>query len=193
MIWPDLLATWWAALQHIQAGLGQGVLAALQNTRSTPPPVLATLLINDLSMMGEPSALILEDYHTINIQSIHDFMSYLVDHMPAQMHLVIISRGDPPLPLARLRARGQLTEIRQSDLAMTQAEIYEFLVQLMNLDLSAEQLQVLESKTEGWVVIKDFLLMTDNNLYNWSQGICKLRSNLLARRVAGISEKPGAP
>ena len=78
-------------------------------------------------------------------------MSYLVDHMPAQMHLVIISRGDPPLPLARLRARGQLTEIRQSDLAMTQAEIYEFLVQLMNLDLSAEQLQVLESKTEGWV------------------------------------------
>ncbi|OGN94042.1 MAG: hypothetical protein A2Z71_11445 [Chloroflexi bacterium RBG_13_50_21] len=138
-------------LQHIQAGLGQGVLAALQNTRSTPPPVLATLLINDLSMLGEPSALILEDYHTINIQSIHDFMSYLVDHMPAQMHLVIISRGDPPLPLARLRARGQLTEIRQSDLAMTQAEIYEFLVQLMNLDLSAEQLQVLESKTEGWV------------------------------------------
>jgi len=138
-------------LQHIQAGLGQAVLGALQNTRSTPPPVLATLLINDLSMLGEPSVLILEDYHTINIQYIHDFMSYLVDHMPAQMHLVIISRGDPPLPLARLRARGQLTEIRQSDLAMTQAELYEFLVQLMNLDLSAEQLQVLESKTEGWV------------------------------------------
>ena len=140
-----------AALQQIQSSLGRGTLAALQNVRATSPHVLATLLINDLSMLVDPSILILEDYHTISTQSIQDFMSYLIDHQPQQMHLVIISRGDPPLPLARLRARGQLTEIRQLDLAMTGAETAEFLVEHMGLDLPPEQLQVLESRTEGWV------------------------------------------
>ena len=140
-----------AALQHIQAGLGQGTLAALQNVHSTSPNVLATILINDLSILTNPSVLILDDYHTINVQSIQDFMGYLIDHQPQEIHLVIISRSDPPLPLARLRARGQLTEIRQVDLAMTGEETSNFLVQHMGLHLSSEQLHILVSRTEGWV------------------------------------------
>ena len=140
-----------AALQQIQAGVGQGTLIALQNVRSTSPHVLATLLINDLSVLANPFILVLDDYHTIDAISIQDFMSYLIDHQPPQLHLVIISRGDPPLPLVRLRARGQLTEIRQLDLALTVAETSEFLVQHMGLDLLPEQLHVLESRTEGWV------------------------------------------
>ncbi|HSB65247.1 MAG TPA: LuxR C-terminal-related transcriptional regulator [Anaerolineales bacterium] len=139
-----------AALQQIQPGLGQGTLAALQSVRSSAPHVLATLLINDFSKLVDSSILVLEDYHTINTQSIHDFMSYLIDHQTQQIHLVIISRSDPPLPLARLRAHAQLTEIRQSDLALTNAETEEFLVQLMGLALSSEQLLDLERRTEGW-------------------------------------------
>lgn len=140
-----------AALQHIQAGVGKGTLAALQNVRSASPHVLATLLINDLSELVDAYVLILEDYHTINTQPIQDFMSFLIDHQPQKMHLVIISRSDPPLPLARLRARGQLNEIRQAELEMTEAESTEFLLRLMKLNMSSDQLQVLESRTEGWV------------------------------------------
>ena len=140
-----------AALQQVRAAVGQGTLAALQNVRSTSPRVLATLLINDLSALADPTVLVLDDYHTLDVQPIQDFISYLIDHQPPQLHLVIISRGDPPLPLARLRARGQLTEVRQQDLALTAVETAEFLVRHMGLDLSPGQLQVLESRTEGWV------------------------------------------
>jgi LuxR family maltose regulon positive regulatory protein len=140
-----------ATLERIQHGLGQGTLAALQNIHSISPNLLATLLINDLSALINPTILVLEDYHAINTQPIHDFMSYLIDHLPSKIHLVIISRGDPPLPVALLRARGQLTEIRQHDLALTEEETREFLVTLMKLDLTSEQMQLLEERTEGWV------------------------------------------
>ncbi|HSF83452.1 MAG TPA: LuxR C-terminal-related transcriptional regulator [Anaerolineales bacterium] len=139
-----------AAFQQIQAGLGQSTFSALQNPRHTAPHVLATLLINELSVAADQIVLILDDYHTIHNQSNHDFMSYLIDHQPQQLHLVIVSRADPPLPLARLRARGQLTELRQLDLAMTRAEVSQFLHKLMDLEISPQELQVLESRTEGW-------------------------------------------
>jgi ATP/maltotriose-dependent transcriptional regulator MalT len=138
------------ALQQIDASLGQGILAALQNVRSTSPRILATLLINDLSMLEGSYILILEDYHSINAQSIQDFISYLIDHQPQQIHLVIISRADPPLPLARLRARDQLTELRQHDLAMTMAETTELFGRHLGLELTTDQVQSLETKTEGW-------------------------------------------
>ncbi len=138
------------ALQQIQADLGQGTLAALQNPRYTPPQVLATSLINDLSALAEQYVLIMDDYHSISAQPIHDYMVYFIDHKPQQIHLVISSRSDPPMPLARLRARGQLTELRQHDLAMTRVETDQFLRKLMDLEVSPEHVQVLESRTEGW-------------------------------------------
>ena len=139
-----------AALQQIRGNLGQGTLAALGAPRPPAPQVLATLLINDLTALSEQVVLILDDYHHLSAQPIHDFMSYLIDHQPPQTHLVILSRLDPPLPLARLRARSQLTEIRQHDLVLTGAEIREFFERCMALELSPAQLQALGSRTEGW-------------------------------------------
>ena len=139
-----------ASFQQIQAGLGQDILAMLQNPRAAAPQLLATFLINDLSSMGGHYLLVLDDYHTITAQPIHEFISYLVDHLPQQMHLIIISRSDPAIPLALLRARGQLTELRQQDLAMTSPEISQFFRQLVELDISPEYLQMLVTRTEGW-------------------------------------------
>ncbi|NIS80932.1 MAG: helix-turn-helix transcriptional regulator, partial [Anaerolineales bacterium] len=94
----------------------------------------------------------LDDYHEIDNQSIHESMSYLVEHMPPNMHLFIATRTDPPLPLARLRARGQMTELRAADLRFTSEEATEFLNKMMDLGLSNSQLETLENRTEGWIV-----------------------------------------
>ncbi len=140
-----------AALGQLGESLGQGTLATLQATRAPSAHVLATLLINDLAALADPYVVILDDYQAITAQAIHDFMGYLIDHQPECMHLVVISRADPSLPLARLRARGQLAEVRQLDLALTTAETAEYLEQHMNLDVTREHVEVLERRTEGWV------------------------------------------
>jgi LuxR family maltose regulon positive regulatory protein len=162
-----------AALQQIQPDFGQGILAALQNIRSTSPNQLATLLINEFTGGIYPSVFVLEDYHAINTQSIHDFMSYLIDRQPAALHLLIISRSDPPLPISRLRARGQLMEIRLQDLAMTEEETRAFLVERMKLDLSPGQLQLLEHRTEGWAAGLQLVALSlrhSKNISNFIQG-----------------------
>ena len=96
-------------------------------------------------------ALILDDYHVIDAELVHDAVTFLVDHLPPQMHLVIASRSDPPLPLARLRARGELTELRDSDLRFTPDEAAAFLNEAMCLDLSSGDVAALETRTEGWI------------------------------------------
>ncbi len=95
--------------------------------------------------------LVLDDYHLIEAQAIHDALTFLLEHLPPQMHLVIATREDPHLPLARLRARGQLTELRATDLRFTSSEAAEFLNQVMGLGLSAEDIAALETRTEGWI------------------------------------------
>ncbi len=87
----------------------------------------------------------------IDSESVDQALAFLVEHQPPQMHLVIATREDPPLPLARLRARGQLTEVRADDLRFTPAEAAEFLNQVMSLNLSAEDITALETRTEGWI------------------------------------------
>jgi LuxR family maltose regulon positive regulatory protein len=111
-----------AALQTVSADAGQAALARLQAPQ--PPPVDAILisLVNELAAISEPFCLVLDDYHLIRTQSIHDSLSWLVDHQPPQMHLVIATRADPPLPLPRLRGRGQMTEIRVDDRDMENSE-----------------------------------------------------------------------
>jgi LuxR family maltose regulon positive regulatory protein len=101
--------------------------------------------------MPERFTLVLDDYHLITAQPIHDGLTFLLDHLPPQMHLVIATRADPPLPLARLRARGQLTELRQSDLRFTTDEAAAFLNRVMGLDLFPDHVTALESRTEGWI------------------------------------------
>jgi len=131
--------------------IGQGALSVLQSLQPPPAEAVLTSLINDVVALPDGMILVLDDYHLIEAQVIHDALTFLLEHLPPQMHLVIATRQDPSLPLARLRARGQLTELRASDLRFTSAEAAEFLNQVMGLDLSAEDIAALEARTEGWI------------------------------------------
>jgi LuxR family maltose regulon positive regulatory protein len=151
-----------AALQTVQAGTGEAAQAALQSPgfadANTPPRIesILTALINEIAEQESdeehPCILALDDYHLIEAQPIHNGLAFLLDHLPAQMHLVIASRSDPPLPLSRLRGRGELTELRTADLRFTPDEAAVFLNRVMGLDLSAEDVAALEARTEGWIV-----------------------------------------
>ncbi len=127
-------------------------LDALLEVGSATPRELTVALLNDLSeFVSKSIVLVLDDYHHIIQQPIHDALAYLIDHLPNNIHLVFISRADPPLPLGRWRVRGQLTEIRADDLRFTEDEAAQFLNQTMGLSLSAEDIRTLEARTEGWV------------------------------------------
>jgi LuxR family maltose regulon positive regulatory protein len=141
-----------ASLQTIQADAGQSVSSALESPRPPPAGEVLTALINDIAAIPGRIILVLDDYHVIEAQSIHDALAFMLQHLPPQMHLVIASREDPHLPLARLRARGQLTEIRAADLRFTSSEAAGFLNEAMGLELSADDVAVLERRTEGWIV-----------------------------------------
>jgi LuxR family maltose regulon positive regulatory protein len=140
------------ALQTIRAGIGEGLLAALQSPQPLQIETILTTLLNEISTIPENFLLVLDDYHSIDSQPVDQSLAFLIEHQPPQMHLLIATREDPDLPLARLRARGQLTELRLADLRFTSAEVAEFLNQTMNLNLSAEDISALEARTEGWIV-----------------------------------------
>ena len=140
-----------AALRIVEANMGKGVLGALQSPEVPPVEDILTVLINEVAGIPGRIILVLDDYHMIEAEEIHDAVTFLLEHLPPQMHLVIATRDDPRLPFARLRARGQLTELRASDLRFTSSEAAEFLNQMMGLDLSAEDIAALETRTEGWI------------------------------------------
>lgn len=140
-----------AALQTIHPQLGQSALPMLQGPQ--PPPIRSILapLLNEVAALPEPIALILDDYHLITEQAIHDGVAFLLDHLPRQVHLGLATRADPPLPIARLRARGQLTELRADDLRFTSEEVAAFLNDVMGLSLRPADIAALEARTEGWI------------------------------------------
>jgi LuxR family maltose regulon positive regulatory protein len=140
-----------SAVQTIAAHIGEKVLGVLQAPQPPPTEALLTALLNDITRIPDPFILVLDDYHLLDAQPIDQALTYLVEHLPPHMHLVIATREDPPLPLARLRARGHLTELRATDLRFTPAEAAEFLTQVMGLHLSAEDVAALERRTEGWI------------------------------------------
>ncbi len=140
-----------AALQTVAPGNGDGVLAALRSPQPPPPESTLTALLNDVAGIPSDLVLVLDDYHVLDARPVDDAMAFLVEHLPPQLHLVIATREDPALPLPRLRARGQLTELRGADLRFTPSEAAEFLGRVMNLDLSAEQITALDVRTEGWI------------------------------------------
>ena len=148
-------AFFWAifitALQTVQSGVGESALSLLHSPQPPPIESLLTTLINEINAIQNGFALILDDYHVIDSPSVHSAVTFLIDHLPSQMHLVIASRADPPLPLARLRVRSELTELRAADLRFTPDEVAAFLKQAMGLDLSAGDVAALEARTEGWV------------------------------------------
>lgn len=140
-----------AALQTLITGVGEGVLAALQSSHPSSAKDLLTTLLNELSATEDDFILVLDDYHAIDSKDVDELLTFLVEHMPPSMHLVITTREDPRLPLARLRAQNQLTEIRAAELRFTESEAADFLNQVMGLNLSAENITALETRTEGWV------------------------------------------
>jgi LuxR family maltose regulon positive regulatory protein len=140
-----------AALQTLEPQLGANVLAALQSPQPPPSDVLLTALLNELAALPERAVLVLDDYHALDSPPVDQLLTFLIDHLPPRLHLVIATREDPNLPLARLRARGQLTELRAVDLRFTPEEAAEFLNHTMGLDLAADDVAALESRTEGWI------------------------------------------
>jgi len=140
-----------AALQTVAPDVGAAAWAALQGLPPPPAEAILTTLLNDLSALPEALVLVLDDYHVIEAQPVDAALTFLVEHLPPQLHLVITTREDPQLPLARLRARGQLTELRAADLRFTAAEAAEFLNEAMSLSLSADDIAALEERTEGWI------------------------------------------
>ncbi len=140
-----------AALQTIAANIGAGVLGVLQSPQPPPTDSILTALLNEITTLPDNFVLVLDDYHVIDGKPVDNALTFLLAHLPPQMHLVIATREDPDLSLARLRARDQLTELRVTDLRFTPSEAAEFLNQVMGLNLSAEDIASLETRTEGWI------------------------------------------
>ena len=140
-----------AALQTIAPTIGAGVLRVLQSPQPPPIDAILTTLLNDIAALPDPFILVLDDYHAIDAQPVDQALTFLVEHLPPQLHLVIATREDPPLPLARFRARGQLTELRATDLRFTSSEAAAFLNHVMGLRLSTDDIAALEARTEGWI------------------------------------------
>jgi LuxR family transcriptional regulator, maltose regulon positive regulatory protein len=140
-----------AALQTLAPATGQWMLAALQTPQPPSPAAMLTSLVNDIAAMSDPFILVLDDYHLVEATAVDDALTFLLEHLPPQMHLVIAAREDPNLPLARLRARGQLSELRAADLRFTLAEATDFLNQVMGLSLNTNEIIALEKRTEGWI------------------------------------------
>jgi len=146
LFWTYLVA----ALRKAEPGVGGGVLSLLQSPQPPSEAILATLL-NDLSGISNDVVLVLDDYHVIDAGDVQDGMTFLLEHLPAQVHLVIASRADPALPLARLRGRGELVEIRAVDLRFTPDEAAAYLNGVMGLALTSRDVAALEGRTEGWI------------------------------------------
>ena len=142
-----------AALQSAELDVDAAILESLS---AAPATAALTSLVNDLARAGEQEPgkqwiVVLDDYHAIGASEVHEAVTFLLDHLPDHLHLVIATRSDPPLPLARLRSRGQLSELRAADLRFTPAEAREFLNRVMGLELTAADVEALEDRTEGWI------------------------------------------
>jgi LuxR family maltose regulon positive regulatory protein len=140
-----------AAVRSVAPEVGTGALALLAMPQAPPAEVVLTSLINELAASPTELTLVLDDYHLIDSIPVDAALAFLVEHLPRQLHLVVATRQDPALPLARLRACGRLHEVRAADLRFTNEEAAGFLNEVMGLDLSAEEVEALEARTEGWI------------------------------------------
>ncbi len=139
------------ALQVIAPKLGARILDELQTPQPPPIDSILTNLLNEIATIPNDFILVLDDYHLVDSKAVDEVLTFIVEHLPPQMHLAITTREDPSLPIPRLRARNQLIEIRVADLRFTPSEAAEFLSQVMNLNLTAEEVATLASRTEGWI------------------------------------------
>ncbi len=141
-----------AALQSVDERLGSNAQQLLRSPEVVPLHIILASLINDLSSVPEPYAVVLDDCQLIVEHDVHEVLAYLIEHLSGNMHLVIATRSDPPIPLGRLRAHGRMVELRTKEFRFSDDEAESFLNDAMRLNLSAEDVQALEARTEGWVV-----------------------------------------
>lgn len=148
-------ALFWAyvvrALQKVQPAMGEHALSMLRSSRQPLTAAVLTSLINEINASDRDFALVLDDYHVIDAPQVHAGVTFLLDHLPPRMQLIIASRSEPLVPVPRLRARGQVTELRADDLRFTPAEVSAFLNHVMALGLSPADVSTLETRTEGWI------------------------------------------
>jgi LuxR family maltose regulon positive regulatory protein len=140
-----------AALRTAEPGVGARTLALLEEPQPVAIQDVLTTLLNELGSLGNDLVLVLDDYHVIDSRDVQEGMIFLLDNLPAQLHVVIASRADPPVPLARLRARGELVEARAADLRFSRDEAAVYLAEVMGLPLTAQEVSALEERTEGWI------------------------------------------
>ncbi|MBN1876977.1 MAG: hypothetical protein JXA33_22335 [Anaerolineae bacterium] len=149
------LARFWAyfirALQVAAPEVGAAALGMLETSAPAPVETVLTVLLNAIAAYNQPLVLVLDDYHLLEAVAIHESLRFFLEHQPAHFHLVLATRVDPPWPLARLRARQQIAELRQSDLRFTDEEAAEFFHRSMRLDLSPADIAALDARTEGWI------------------------------------------
>lgn len=149
--WSRFLAHLIAALQTVEKSIGQAALFSLQAPPTYSGQLLMTALINEISTLPYQFVLILDDYHTITSDKIHDSLAFLLDNLPPQLHIILTSRTESQLPLARLRANRALTEINATDLNFTLEEITIFLDHALDIHLDSDDVKTLQIRTEGWV------------------------------------------
>jgi LuxR family maltose regulon positive regulatory protein len=140
-----------AALRTIESDVGEGALGMLRSPQPPPTESVTTALLNEISTIPYDLVLVLDDYHVIDAEAVDEALAFVLEHLPPRMHLVMATREDPQLRLARLRARDQLTEVRAADLRFAPSEAAEFFDEVMGLELSAEEVVALEERTEGWI------------------------------------------
>ncbi|MFN2118657.1 MAG: LuxR C-terminal-related transcriptional regulator [Candidatus Promineifilaceae bacterium] len=140
-----------ASVQTIREDFGKEILNAFHTQQPPPIKTAVTSLINKVGDFACDIVMVLDDYHLINNEAIHHALTYLLEHQPPRLHLVITTREDPPLPLSRWRARGELIEIREQDLRFNTLETTTLFNEIIQLNLTADQIEILRSKTEGWI------------------------------------------
>ncbi|MEK4117643.1 AAA family ATPase [Paenibacillus sp. FSL W8-0919] len=145
------LTCWITSLQTLKENIGEGILAVLQTPQPPPTEWILTALLHEISAISSPFILVLDDYHAVKSEAVDAALLFMLNHFPSQMHLVITTREDPNIPLARFRVRDQLNELRAADLRFTFSESEDFLNNGMSLELSGDQIASLESRTEGWI------------------------------------------
>ena len=140
-----------AALQEADNKIGREAAQLMAEMQLVPPEAMLTSLINDLDAVTGEMVLVLDDYQLISSQAVHEEVAFLLEHCPNTFHLVIATRSDPPFPISRVLARGQMVELRAADLSFTEPEAAQFLSDVMGLRLDTRSVAALEERTEGWI------------------------------------------
>lgn len=166
-----------AGVQSVYSNIGTYALKLIESNSNPSFETVATHIINDLYEIQERFYIIFDDYHSIENQQINQLLSYLLDHLPNNIQLVLITRSDPSIPLARLRSQQLITDIRLSDLCFNANNVYDFFNKSLNINLSIEDAKNLESKTEGWIAGLQLAALSMHGKEDISKFVKKLKGD----------------